>query len=313
MEQKLTKMPIIILLATVCCMLWGSAFPTIKLGYSEFSVAAEDSATQILFAGCRFTLAGIFAWVIGSIGAKKPLFPKKSSVKKIVVLALFQTVLQYLLFYIGLARCSGVRASIIDGSAAFITILMTTLLFRMEKLTLPKVIGCVLGMAGIVTVNLGGEMGGGFSLTGEGFILLSAASYAISSILIKRYTADGDSPVMLSSLQFVLGGAVMIVAGLALGGRLTVCTPAGVGLLCYLGLLSAVAYSLWSVLLKYNPVSRVAVFSFMTPVCGVLLSALLLGETEQAFRINSVAGLLLVSGGIYIVNRKWDKNNQTAP
>lgn len=313
MEQKLTKMPIIILLATVCCMLWGSAFPTIKLGYAEFSVAAEDSATQILFAGCRFTLAGIFAWVIGSIGAKKPLFPKKSSAKKIVVLALFQTVLQYLLFYIGLARCSGVRASIIDGSAAFITILMTTLLFRMEKLTLPKVVGCVLGVAGIVAVNLGGEMGGGFSLTGEGFILLSAASYAISSILIKRYTADGDSPVMLSSLQFVLGGVVMIAAGLALGGRLTVCTPAGVGLLCYLGLLSAVAYSLWSVLLKYNPVSRVAVFSFMTPVCGVLLSALLLGEKEQAFRINSVAGLLLVSGGIYIVNRKWDKNNQTAP
>ena len=95
----------------------------------------------------------------------------------------------------------------------------------------------------------------------------------------------------------------MAAAGLIAGGRLTVVTPAGAGLLLYLGFLSAVAYSLWSVLLKYNPVSKVAVFGFMTPICGVLLSALLLGETEQAFSINALAALVLVCAGIYIVNR----------
>ena len=62
------------------------------------------------------------------------------------------------------------------------------------------------------------------------------------------------------------------------------------------------AYSLWGILLKYNPVSRVTVFGFMNPVFGVLLSALLLGETDQASGILGLLSLLLVSVGIYVVN-----------
>ena len=65
---------------------------------------------------------------------------------------------------------------------------------------------------------------------------------------------------------------------------------------------SAAAYSLWAVLLKHNPVSRVAVFGFLNPVCGVLLSALLLGETEQAFSLRSAGALALVCLGRFIVN-----------
>ena len=76
-------------LATVCCLLWGSAFPAIKLGYQWFDIAAEETGTQILFAGCRFTLAGILTVVIGSILAKKVLLPKKESIKKIAVLSVF--------------------------------------------------------------------------------------------------------------------------------------------------------------------------------------------------------------------------------
>ncbi len=303
MEKKLTKTYVVVLLAMVCCMLWGSAFPVIKLGYAEFGIDSSDTASQILFAGCRFFLAGVMSWIFGSAAAKKPLLPKKRSIKKIALLALFQTVLQYIFFYVGLAHCSGVKSSVIDGTSAFICVLLSSLVFRMEKLTPAKIIGCVLGVAGIVVVNLGGELGGGFALNGEGFIFISMLSYAMSTVLIRRFTADGDDPVMLSSLQFMLGGAVMAAAGLIAGGRLTVVTPAGAGLLLYLGFLSAVAYSLWSVLLKYNPVSKVAVFGFMTPICGVLLSALLLGETEQAFSINALAALVLVCAGIYIVNR----------
>lgn len=303
--NKLTKPTVVMLLALICCALWGSAFSVIKLGYAEFSIASGDTASQILFAGCRFTLAGVLAWCFGSISAKKPLLPEKKSLYKIGVLSLFQTVLQYLFFYIGLANCSGVKSSVIDGTSAFFTILLTSLVFRMEKLTLPKIIGCVLGVAGIVAINLGGDMGGGFALNGEGFVLLSAVSYSVSSILIKRFTADGDSPVMLSALQFVLGGLVMIAIGLAFGGKFAAVSPAGAVILLYLGTLSAVAYSLWSVLLKHNPVSKVAVFGFMTPVFGVLLSALLLGEFRQAFTLTSVAALVLVGSGIYIVNRDW--------
>ncbi len=74
-------------------------------------------------------------------------------------------------------------------------------------------------------------------------------------------------------------------------------------------LVSAVAYTLWSVLLAYNDVSKVAIFGFVNPLCSVILSVLVLGEVKQAFNIGSLIALALVCVGIYIVNAK--KNNKS--
>ena len=72
----------------------------------------------------------------------------------------------------------------------------------------------------------------------------------------------------------------------------------------YLAMVSAVAYTLWSVLLAWNDVSKVAIFGFVNPLCSVILSALMLGEVKQAFNIGSLIALILVCTGIYIVNCK---------
>ena len=85
-----TRPFVMALLATICCLLWGSAFPAIKLGYRWFDISAEATGIQILFAGCRFTLAGILTVVIGSILAGKVLLPKRESLKKIAILSIFQ-------------------------------------------------------------------------------------------------------------------------------------------------------------------------------------------------------------------------------
>ena len=96
----------------------------------------------------------------------------------------------------------------------------------------------------------------------------------------------------------------MCVIGLLMGGKVHGFAAAFTGMLVYLAVVSAVAYSLWGILLKYNPVSKVAVFGFMNPVFGVILSALLLGEGAQAAGVKSLIALLLVSIGIYVVNKK---------
>ena len=58
-ESTMRKTWVVCLLAMICCLLWGSAFPCIKVGYKLFQVDSTDTAAQILFAGCRFTLAGV--------------------------------------------------------------------------------------------------------------------------------------------------------------------------------------------------------------------------------------------------------------
>lgn len=310
-EQFMQKTIVVWLGALLCCALWGSAFPCIKIGYQLFAVTSEDVATQIFFAGCRFALAGIAALLIGSAMSRTLLIPKRESWSKIVKLSMLQTVAQYLFFYVGLANTTGVKASIIEGVNVFIAILVASLIFKQEKLTGQKILGSVIGFAGVVLVNLTGS-GIDFSmkLTGEGFIFFSTIAYAFSSVFLKRYSKD-ENPVVLSGWQFFIGGVIMMFCGYAAGGRLTVWTGAGIAMLIYLALVSAVAYSLWGVLLKYNPISKVAVFGFMNPVFGVILSAILLGESDS-LGMMSVVALVLVCIGIYIVNgpeRKKSRDN----
>lgn len=301
-EVWMQKTVVVWLGALLCCALWGSAFPCIKIGYQLFKIGAKDVATQILFAGARFFLAGVLAILIGSVLNKKPLLPRKGAIGRIVWLSFLQTVLQYLFFYIGLAHTSGVKASIIEGVNVFIAILVASLIFHQEKLTARKMIGCVIGFAGVVLVNVNGSgMDAGISFFGEGFIFLSTVAYAFSSVFLKRYAKE-DNPVMLSGYQFVTGGIIMMLCGFGMGGTLTHVTPAGIAMLLYLALVSAVAYSLWGVLLKYNPISKVAVFGFMNPVFGVILSAILLNEAGTIGAMCLVA-LVLVCVGIYIVNK----------
>lgn len=203
----------------------------------------------------------------------------------------------------GLANTTGVKASIITATNVFWAILMTCIVFRQERLTTSKILGCILGFVGVIAVNVsGGGLSGGFTPTGDGFIMISAISYAVSSALIDIYSKK-DNPVTLSGYQFVLGGLILTLVGLVFGGHLTPTAPGAYGMLLYLGFVSAVAYSLWSLLLKYNPVSTVAVYGFMNPIAGVVLSAILLGEQSQASGPVVILSLALVCLGIFVVNR----------
>ena len=292
------------LLATICCFLWGSAFPAIKLGYKWFDIAAEATGTQILFAGCRFTLAGILTVVIGSILAGKVLLPKRESLKKIGILSIFQTSLHYFCFYVGLAHTTGVKSSILNGISVFVAILLAALVFKQEKLTPVKLLGSILGFSGIVLVNLTGTgLDFSFRMQGEGMIILSTVCYGISSALIRVY-GKNENPVILSGYQFVFGGLVMIIIGYLAGGRLNVWTGKGIAILIYLAFVSAVAYTVWSLLLKHNDVSKVAVFGCLNPVFGAILSALILKESGQSFGVKEVIALVLISVGIFIVQKK---------
>ena len=301
-KNTLTKTGIVALLACVCCILWGSAIPVIKTGYRLMEVDAADTASQIVFAGVRFTLAGLLVLIFASIREKKVLIPDRTILKYAVPVCLAQTVGQYFFFYIGVAHTSGVKGGIITGLGNFIAILMSCLIVRNERMTGRKMAGCVLGFAGVVVINLMGKsLDMGFTLTGEGFILISQVAYGISTILINIYSKK-VSPVVLSGTQFTMGGIVLTPIGVGMGGHLGNVTAVGVVSIFYLAMVSAVAYTLWSVLLAWNDVSKVAIFGFVNPLCSVILSALILGEVKQAFNTGSLAALLLVCAGIYIVN-----------
>lgn len=299
MEEKLQKPMMVCLLALLCCALWGSAFPCVKIGYELLHI--QDVGSQILFAGYRFFLAGIFTFVIGSVMERKLLTVKRASVKYVAAQGVLQTAMQYFFFYVGLANTTGAKGSVINASNAFISIIAAAVLIRTEKITWKKAVGCAIGFAGVIVINLSpGAWGDGFHLLGEGMIFMSALCYGISSVTLKMIS-DRESPVTITAYQLLIGGAILVISGIVSGGNVTGFTWKSSLLLGYMALLSTVAFSIWSLLLKYNSVGKVTIYGFSIPVFGVALSALFLGENILSWQ--TVIALIMVSVGIIIVNK----------
>ncbi|HEY1071888.1 DMT family transporter [Brevundimonas sp.] len=288
-------------LATLCCLLWGSAFPAVKNGYALLHIAPGDVPSQMLFAGWRFALAGAILLMVAAV-MKKPLLALNGrQMRQVALLGLAQTTIQYVFFYVGLAHASGVKSSIMNATGVFFSVVLAHFLYANDRLNSRKALGCLIGFLGVIVVNLGGgAFGFDFSLLGEGFIVIAAFMLAAASIYGKRLSADMD-PMVMTGWQLFIGGAILIGIGVAGGGHMEGMGLQSGALLLYMALLSAVAFAVWSLLLKHNPVGLIAAFNFLIPVFGVSLSALFLGES--LLRWSYLAALGLVCAGIWLVTR----------
>lgn len=299
-------MYVVCVCAIFCCILWGSAFPCVKIGYKLFDIDTAHVPSLILFAGTRFTLAGVMVIIFGSIIKRRFIYPKVKNLWRVGLLSLFQTAAQYTFFYIGLANTAGVKASVLNGLGVFFTIIAACFIFRTEKFNLVKLAGCILGFGGVILINLGGDFSFKFTLLGEGFVIFSGLSAAFAAGLVKIFSKYEDTTA-LCGYQFFIGGIILITIGAAAGGKIQLNGAGSYFMLLYLAFLSACAFTLQGFLLKYNPVSRVAVFKSTNPVFGAVFSAIILGERDQLFSYTTLLALVLVCVGIFVINKFGEK------
>lgn len=305
-EKFFTKPYVVCICAIFCCLLWGSAFPCVKIGYKLFDVNTDSVPSLMLFAGTRFSLAGLLVIIFGCITQKKFLVPKVKNLWRVGLLSVFQTSLQYTFFYIGLAHTAGVKASVLNGLGVFFTIIIACFIFRTEKFNLIKLAGCILGFGAVILINLNGEFSFEFTMLGEGFVILSGLSAAVSAGLVKIFSKY-ENTTALCGYQFLFGGIILVIIGLAFGGRYRPVSVGSIFMLLYLGFLSACAFTLQGFLLKYNPVSKVAVYKSTNPLFGAVFSAIILGESEQLLSYFALIAIVLVCLGIFIINKFGEK------
>ncbi|MDE7380407.1 MAG: DMT family transporter [Clostridia bacterium] len=296
--------------AIFCCILWGSAFPCVKTGYKLFEIDRDSVPSLMLFAGVRFTLAGVLVIIFGSIQKRTFLVPKPRNIWRVMLVALFQTALQYTFFYIGLSRVSGVKSSVLNGLGVFFTILCACFIFRTEKFNLIKLAGCILGFGGVILINLGGDFSFNFRFTGEGFLIFSGLSAAVAAGLVKIFSKH-ENTTALCGYQFFIGGIVLVIIGASFGGKIPTVSVGGVFMLLYLAFLSACAFTLQGFLLKYNPVSKVAVYKSTNPLFGAVFSAIILSESDQLLSWYTLIAIILVCLGIFIINKFGEKHKKT--
>lgn len=287
-------------IAIFCSLLWGSAFPVLKVSYEELQIAPDDTFAKIVFAGWRFLLAGLIVLVGLLLTNPKKVIITKRQLMVIVILGFIQTSLQYFFFYNGLAKVSGMQGSILSASATFFTVILAHYYYKNDRMNWKKVIGLIAGFSGIIVANWGQEFELAFQFTGEGYMILAALTGAIGTIMAKEL-AVGIHPFALTGWQLTIGAVLLLAVGYPqLGENAIIFNGLGTALFIYSAILSAVAFALWYSILKYNKAGEISIYKFVVPVSGTVLSAMFIpGETLNVFIIFAI---MLVAAGIIVIN-----------
>lgn len=293
------------LLAFTAAFSWGWAFPLVKLGFAEYGITQDMTASKMLFAGLRFGLAGIIILLIAATTGRsfsyKNTAPKGSFSNALFLLlfALMNTTLHYACFYIGLSYSQGARAAILNSMSVFTLVILACIFFKSDKMTYRKMLGCVVGFAGILTLNMGNQESGAFTLLGDGLIILNALCGAFAGLLTRGVNKRIDVFVG-TGYSLAVGGALLIIPSLLMGATLPQITLWGVCILALLVGISTIGFALYNKLLTCNPIGKVAIWNSLIPVVGALTSCICLHETFYAKYIWA-AGLATM--GIYIINK----------
>ena len=289
-----------VLMAIVCNVLWGSAFPFIKLGYRLFAIDSADTASILCFAGVRFMIGAVLVWLAGLALNHRPLpMPRGKTLASACGLGLWQTAAQYFFYYAAVALLTGAMGGILNSTQSFMGVILAHFLYgNKDRLTPRKALGCALGFGGVLVATLGNHGGG--SVKGMAFMLVASVIFALAGPWNKAVTKKADS-FAVCFLNLFVGGLALFVLGTVMGGRLHVQSALAAVVMLYLAFICGAGYILWALLMKNNPVSRIAIFGFVNPVVNVLLSAVLNGE--PLFRWQYLAALVFVCVGIWLVNK----------
>ena len=302
-KQHKNHIMFITAIAILCNILWGTPFPVLKIIYKEMGIVSSNLADNITFISLRFMLSGSLLFIFGLV-THAPLFKMNSTqIKLIIILGLFNTTFQYFFFNIGVNNTTGIKASILGQMSIFFSVLLAHFIYKNDKLNLKKLFGLLLGFCGLILVNLDQSSSGllSFSILGEGFMICSGLVSALAMFIAKKIGKDLPA-LVFTCWQMLSGSILLFLLGLTMGGNPFTLnfTPLSTGLLFYLALVSSVAFYLWYAILQHRKISELAMFKFIIPITGSILTGLFI-PGESLLPIHFVS-LLLVSLGIIIVN-----------
>lgn len=323
-EKSIFQRPFwVAIFALTAATVWGWAYPLIKLGFAEFAITPDalptpDGATfgaqltgsKMLFAGVRFLISGLIILAILAAQSRRDqkaarsaisfALKSKSALWFVIAYSLMNTTLHYACFYFGLSHSAGSRAAILNSLSVFSVVIFACIFFKSDKMTMRKIVGCIIGFAGILALNLGGtEQAEGFTWLGDGMIIANALCSAFASLMTRGLGQRVDV-IVGTGYSLAIGGALLILPGIFLGGCFPQVTLMGCVILVLLIGISTIGFTLYNKLLTCNPVGKVAIYNSLIPVIGAVTSCLCLHEP---FYWKYVAAGVLAAFGIYIINR----------
>jgi len=282
--------------AILCALLWGSAFPAIKLTYERLGDVGLKH--YIAFAGMRFILAGLM--VLFFIKNKKQSWLKSPKFSLLQV-ALFQVVLQYIFFYIGLEMTSGVLCAILVATGSFWWMLLAPWVDK-KTVVLPfQWFILLLGFAGVVVCVMRNDGASSEPLLGGACIMFATLCGVFASLKVKPLNETLSVPFISGVSLFVGGVALSVMVPNEFLYLIQNMDAWLMSMTIYLALVSALAFSLWYWLITKFEVVKLSVYRMLIPICGAFESLLFLDN--EVIDLQLITGALMVLSSIFILEK----------
>ncbi|MDR2018177.1 MAG: DMT family transporter [Syntrophobacterales bacterium] len=279
------------LILVVLTMLWGVNYPAVKIANEGFS--------PIFNSFLRSSIASILG-IVYCLRIKEPFFHKDIRMFHGFMVGLLFG-LEFVCVYLGMRYTDSARAVILINISPFVVVI-AAYIFLKEKLTLGKVAGLALAFSGIFMIFKGKpSTWTPTMLWGDILEICGAFFWGATTIYIKKYLAEKVHPIHTFLYQLVFSVPVTFICAVMLEQKWILdMNFAVLGALFYSSVIVAfISYFAWFKLIHVYPVSELAVFTFLMPVFGVAAGAIIL---KEQLTLGLLAGLVLVSAGIYITN-----------
>ena len=276
-------------------LVWGASFLFMKI--------ALDGVSFYQVAWSRLVLGGLTLGIIVLLSRQR--LPRERVIYlHFLVIALTNCVIPHLAFAWAEQYVSSGLASIYNAVTPITTALMVTLAFHVEKLNRGQVLGIGIGIAGVVVI-IAPWQHAAFTgdLAGQLACLLAATCYGFSFGYVRKFLSHRPIPgATFAFLNIGVAGAIMLVLTPVIAWQPVALTPGIVASLLTLGILGTGVAYIWNinVLRAWGPTNASTV-TYITPVVGVLLGVVVLGET---FSLNQPAGAALVLVGILFTQQR---------
>jgi drug/metabolite transporter (DMT)-like permease len=275
--------------AIIACLLWSTAYATIKLGLQY--------DTPFHFAGLRFIISGLMILPF-TVKPAKYISMLREHWKVVAWVTILQTLINYSLFYQGLALVPGALGAVIVGSQPLVTAVVASIMHNDDKLTRRKIVTIIFGISGVIFISAGRQafrFGTAIELLGVVMLLVANIAVATSNVIVSL-RSRGINPLVLSSSSLFIGGVILYLISFPIEGFPKVIFPREYWLiLLWLSFMAAVAFSLWFKLLQRPgvKVSELNLWKFIIPVVGAILSWLLVPDEKPEWL--TISGMIIIT------------------
>ncbi len=284
--------------AIIACLLWSTAYASIKIGLQY--------DRPFHFAGTRFIISGL---LILPFTVRPAVYFQmiRDYWKVVLAVTILQTLINYSLFYHGLDMVPGALGAVIVGSQPLVTAIVASLMHSDDKLTHKKIFTVIAGLSGVILISAGRQVfhfGTAIELVGIAMLLIANASLSVSNVIVSL-KSKGLNPMVLSSSSLFIGGVFLYLVSLPAEGVPKGPLPMEYWLvLAWLSFMAAAAFSIWFSLLQRPgvKVSELNLWKFIIPVVGAVMSWLLVPDENPEWI--TVSGMVIIISSLIIFNTK---------